>query len=173
MRIIYDETNNDLVVAKPINSAAGVISSITGTIKDYIKSIFPDSYFKREFIETAETVNEQIKSRSNSINDIYINEYPLFVITPQLSIDNPIEGTAKSHLTSSPNLFTYKNLLRNYKSILFDPYKKVGLYYTEDYVTTNFEIKIAVRKFIMNTNLMYYLKSGFQYEFNQIMHNQP
>jgi hypothetical protein len=173
MRIIYNDTENDVIAAKPINSAAGVISSITGTIKEYIKSVFPDTYFKREFIETAETVSEQIKQRSNNINDIFINEYPLFVITPQLSLDEPFEGFGKSHLTSSTNLFTYKNLLRNYKTIMFDPFEKIGLYYTEDFVTTNFEIKIAVRKFIQNTNLTYFLKSAFEYEWSQYLNNQP
>jgi hypothetical protein len=168
--IIYTD-NNDIRLVQSVASASTLISSITGEIREYILSKFPKNFFRSIYIDTAETV--QAQGRNDKYNkNLNKLPFPNMSITPEISIDSPIEGMEKGNHLSSPNLFLRKDMKSYYKKILLDPTRKYAVYYTSDYITMNFNFKITTNKFIQNADLTYYIKSRFQQGFFQFLNDK-
>lgn len=161
MKVYVDDSKENIVVVQSIASASTMISSVAQEAKNYILSQFPDNFFKHVYIDTSETITQQ------AYNDQYNNTankipYPSMTITPEISLDDPIAGTSKSMHMSSPNLFLRKETGRTYKHLIVDPESKFSVYYTCDYITTNFNFKITTNMFIQNTDAAFYLNSKMQ-----------
>jgi hypothetical protein len=162
---------NEVKLVQSVASASTLISSLTGEIKEYIISKFPKNLFKSVYIDTAETITAQNRNAkfNSNLNKI---QYPNLSITPQISLDNPIEGTEKSPHQSSPNLYLRTNMREAYRKLMVDPAKKVQMYYTNDYITTNFNFRITMNKFIQNIDMAHYIKSNFQMGFFQFLNGR-
>jgi hypothetical protein len=171
MRMIVYTGENEVKLVQSVASASTLISSLTGEIKEYIISKFPKNLFKSVYIDTAETVTAQNRNAkfNSNLNKI---QYPNLSITPQISLDNPIEGTEKSPHQSSPNLYLRTNMREAYRKLMVDPAKKVQMYYTNDYITTNFNFRITMNKFIQNVDMAHYIKSNFQMGFFQFLNGR-
>ena len=102
----------------------------------------------------------KINQRYNNILDKI--PYPSLAIVPEFSLDDPIPGMQKSLHLNSPNLFLRKDMRAVYKTLLVDPYDKIQIFYTSDYITIPFQFKITVNTFMNNADVAYYLKSKFQ-----------
>jgi hypothetical protein len=159
MKIYTQE--NDIKLVQSVASASTLISSVTGEIKEHIASKFPRGFFKSVYIDTAETIHAEARNRKHNENLNKI-KFPNIAITPEISLDDPIGGMEKSMHMSSPNLYLRKDMRRNYKNLVEDPESKFSIYYTSDYITTNFNFKITTNKFVQNIDLAYYIKSRFQ-----------
>ncbi len=168
--IIYTD-ENDVRLVQSVASASTMISSITGEIREYILSKFPRNFFRSIYLDTAETVHAQ--GRNDKYNKT-LNKlpFPNMSITPEISLDSPIQGMEKSQALNSPNLFLRKDLKSFYKKILLDPQKKYSVYYTSDYLTTNFNFKITTNKFVQNADLVHFIKSRFQQGFFQFLNDR-
>jgi hypothetical protein len=168
--IIYTD-DNDIRLVQTVASASTLISSLTGEIREYILSRFPKDFFKSIYIDTAETIQAQNRNDkyNRSLNKL---PYPTMGITPEITIDSPIEGMEKSPHLSSPNLYLRKDMKSFYKRILLDPQRKYSLYYTSDYVTINYNFKITTNKFVQNADLVMFLKSRFQQGFFQFLNGK-
>jgi hypothetical protein len=168
--IIYTD-NNDIRLVQSVASASTLISSLTGEIRQYILSKFPKDFFKSIYIDTAETIQSQNRNDKYNKN---LNKlpYPTMGITPEISIDSPIEGMEKSPHLSSPNLFLRKDMKSFYKRILLDTERKYSLYYTSDYITANYNFRITTNKYIQNADLTYFMKSNFQQGFFQFLNDK-
>jgi hypothetical protein len=163
--------NDEIKLVQSVASASTLISSLTGDIKEYIISKFPKNFFKSIYIDTAETVTAQNRNAKYNANLNKI-QYPNMAITPQISLDNPIEGTEKSPHQSSPNLYLRTNMRENYRKMMVDPEKKMQMYYTNDYITTNFNFRITTNKYIQNIDMAHYIKSNFQMGFFQFLNER-
>ena len=161
MKIYVDDNAENINIVQSVASASTMISSVAQEAKKYILSQFPDNYFKHVYIDTSETVTQQTynEAYNKTANKI---PYPSMTITPEISLDDPIAGTSKSLHLSSPNLFIRKETERAYKHLLVDPDNKLSVYYTCDYITTNFNFKITTNMFIQNTDIAFYLNSKMQ-----------
>jgi len=168
--IIYPG-ENEVKLVQSTASASTLISSITGEIKEYVASKFPRGFFKSVYIDTAETIHAQNRNRKHNENLNKI-QYPNIAITPEISLDDPIGGMAKSVHLSSPNLYLRKDMRRSYKNLVIDPDEKFSIYYTSDYITTNFNFRITTNKFVQNMDLAYYIKSRFQVGFFQFLNEK-
>jgi hypothetical protein len=170
-RMIIYKDDNDIRLVQSVASASTLISSLTGEIREYILSKFPKNFFKSIYIDTAETI--QAQNRNDKYNK-GLNKlpYPTMGITPEISIDSPIEGMEKSPHLSSPNLFLRKDMKSFYKRILLDTEKKYSVYYTSDYITTNYNFRITTNKYIQNADLTYFMKSNFQQGFFQFLNDK-
>jgi hypothetical protein len=168
--IIYTD-DNDIRLVQTIASASTLISSLTGEIREYILSRFPKDFFKSIYVDTAETI--QAQNRNDKYNrGLNKLPFPTMGITPEITIDSPIEGMEKSPHLSSPNLYLRKDMKSFYKRILLDPQRKYALYYTSDYVTVNYNFKITTNKFIQNADLVMFMKSRFQQGFFQFLNDK-
>lgn len=168
--LIYKD-DNDIRLVQSVASASTLISSLTGEIREYILSKFPKNFFRSIYIDTAEAIHSQ--GRNDKFNkNLNKVPYPIMTITPEISLDSPIEGMEKSPFLNSPNLFLRKDMKSYYKKILLDSTSKYSLYYTSDYITTNFNFKITTNKFIQNADIAYFLKSRFQQGFFQFLNDK-
>jgi hypothetical protein len=168
--IIYTD-ENDIRLVQSVASASTLISSLTGEIREYILSKFPKDFFRSIYIDTAETI--QAQGRNDRYNkNLNKLPFPNMSITPEISLDSPIEGMEKSPHMSSPNLFLRKDMKSFYKRILLDPQKKYSMYYSSDYITANYNFKITTNKFVQNADLTYFLKSRFQQGFFQFLNDR-
>lgn len=163
--------DNELKLVQSVASASTLISSVTGEIKEFIASRFPREFFKSIYIDTAETIQAENRNRKHNQN---LNKlpYPNLAISPQISLDDPIGGMEKSMHLSSPNLYLRRDMKRNYKKLVLDPKNKFSIYFTSDYITTNFDFKITTNKFIQNMDLAYYIKSRFQIGMFQFLNDK-
>lgn len=168
--IIYTD-NNDIRLVQSVASASTLISSLTGEVREYILSKFPRNFFKSIYIDTAETIHAQNRNDkyNRGLNKI---PYPTMGITPEMSIDSPIEGMEKSPVLNSPNLFLRRDMKSYYKRILLDTEKKYSVYYTADYITTNYNFRITTNKYVQNADLTMFLKSNFQQGFFQFLNDK-
>lgn len=172
MKVYTDNDNQTINIVQSVASASTLISSVTSEVKKYLHSKFPKDFFKATYVDTSETLTEQKK------NDKYNNlaskkPYPIMTITPEISLDDPIGGMDKSMHLSSPNLYLRKDLSRVQSKLLLDPDDEITLYYTADYITTNFNISIITNSFIRSTDLAFFLKSKFQEGFFQYLNERP
>jgi hypothetical protein len=169
MLIYTDE--NDIRLVQSVASASTMISSMTGEIREYILSKFPRNFFRSIYLDTSETIHAQGRNDKYNKN---LNKlpFPNMSITPEISLDSPIQGMEKSPVLNSPNLFLRKDLKSFYKKILLDPTRKYSVYYTSDYLTTNFNFKITTNKFVQNADLVHFIKSRFQEGFFQFLNDR-
>jgi hypothetical protein len=168
--LIYTN-ENDIRLVQSVASASTMISSITGEIREYILSKFPRNFFRSIYLDTSETVHAQGRNDKYNKN---LNKlpFPNMSITPEISLDSPIEGMEKSPVLNSPNLFLRKDLKSFYKKILLDPQMKYSVYYTSDYLTTNFNFKVTTNKFVQNADIVHFIKSRFQQGFFQFLNDR-
>lgn len=171
MKVFVDNDQNSVALVQSVASASTMISSIAAEAKDYILSHFRKGFFKKVYIDTAQTVSEQKK---NDLYDKTANKipYPSMSITPELSLDDPIGGMAKSLHLANPNLYIRKDINRTYKKLIIDPEDQFSVYYTADYITTNFNFKITTNSFIQNADAAFFLKSRFQTGFFQYLNDR-
>jgi hypothetical protein len=168
--IIYTG-ENEIKLVQSVASASTLLSSLTGEIREYIISKFPKGFFKAFYIDTSETVTAQNRNEkyNKNLNKV---QYPSLSITPQISLDDPIGGMEKSNHISSPNLYLRNDLRGNYKKLVIDPSKKFSMFFTSDYLTTNFNFRITTNKYIQNVDMAHYLKSRFQVGFFQFLNKK-
>lgn len=171
IKVIIYPAENEIKLVQSIASASTLISSITGEIREHITSKFPRGFFKSVYIDTAETVQAQNRNNKHNTNLNKI-QFPNMAISPSISLDDPIGGMEKSMHLSSPNLYLRKDMRRNYKKLVIDPDNKYSIYYTNDYITTNFNFRITVNKFVQNMDLAYYIKSRFQVGMFQFLNDR-
>lgn len=152
--------DNQIKLVHTIASMSTLISSLTAECKNYILKKFPKNFKKHVYVDTALVSNmvNTNKKYNQSLNKV---EYPSITISPEISLDNPINGMDTNPHESNPNIFLKKDLNNSYFKIFVDPEKKMSLYYTCDYVTVNFNVKIATKTFIQNSEVVYYLKTAF------------
>jgi len=168
--VVYTQ-ENEVKFVQSVASASTLISSLTGEIKEYIIGKFPSNFFKSVYIDTAETVSEQNRNDRNS-NTLNKKPYPQLAISPEISMDDPVADSSKAMHLSSPNLYLRNDMRGTYKKIIVDPDQKYSMYFTSDYITTNFNFKIVVNKYIQNIDLAYYIKSNFQMGFFQYLNGK-
>ena len=171
MRFYVNDDTNSLNIVQPITSASTLISSLTAQVKDYILSRFPKDLFKTVYIDTMESYSDQkMRDKYNSSADKI--PYPSMSITPEITLDDPI-GEMEKHLhLSSPNVYLRKDIRNTYKNLLIDPKNRVSIYYTSDYITTNFNFRITTNSFIQNADMAFFLKSKFQQGIFQFINNR-
>ena len=155
---VYLENENQIKLVQTIASASSAISSLASEAKNYIVSKFPKDYFRSIQIETASASSSTNKNRNFNQN-LHKIPYPSLMISPEITIDNPIAGTETDPHTSNPNIWLQKDLPAYYYKLLTDPSNKLAMYYTTDTFTTIFNFKIAVKSFIQCVNLVYFLKN--------------
>ena len=148
-----------------------MISSVAVEVKNYILSKFPKGFFKHVYIDTAQTVSEQNRNEKYNVNANKI-PYPSMTISPEISLDDPIGGMEKGQHLSSPNLYLRRDIETTYRKLVVDPDKKFSIYYTSDYVTTNFNFKLVTNSYIQNADLSFFLKSNFQKDFFQFLNHR-
>ena len=171
MRFYVNDDTNSLNIVQPITSASTLISSLTAQVKEYILSRFPKDLFKTVYIDTAEPSGDQrMREKYNSTADKI--PYPSMGITPEITLDDPIGGMEKHLHLSSPNLYLRKDIRNTYKNLLVDPKNRVSIYYTSDYITTNFNFRITTNSFIQNADMAFFLKSKFQQGVFQFINNR-
>lgn len=170
MKVFIDD--NAINIVQSVASASTMISSLATEAKMYILSKFPKGYFKHVYIDTSETV---IQQNRNDLYNPHANKipYPSMTISPEISLDDPIAGMEKGLHLSSPDLYLRKDMKRTYNKILIDPDEKISIFYTSDYITTNFNFKVVTNSFIQNADISFFLKSKFQREFFQFYNNRP
>lgn len=171
MKVFLDNDTNKISIVQSVASASTMISSVAGEARDYIVSKFPENYFRSVFIDTSDAIAQQNKNDhfNNTLNKI---AYPSISITPEISLDDPIGGMEKSMHLSSPNLYLRRDMDRSYKKLLIDADNEFAIYYTSDYITTNFLFKIATNSYVQNVDMAYYLKSRFQKDFFQYLNKK-
>lgn len=171
MQIYMDNDKDTVTVVQSVASASTMISSVAVEAKNYIVSKFPDNFFKHIYIDTSQTVTQQSYNEkySKTANKI---PYPSMTITPIMSLDDPIGGMEKTMHLSSPNLYLRKDINRTYNKLVVDPDQQFAIYYTSDYITTNFDFKITLNTYIQNVNTAFYLKSRFQQGFFQYLNHK-
>ena len=161
MRFYVNDDTNSLNIVQPITSASTMVSSLTAQVKEYILSRFPKDLFKSVYIDTAEPSGDQkMREKYNSSADKI--PYPSLGITPEITLDDPIGEMGKHLHLSSPNVYLRKDIRNTYKNLLIDPKNRVSIYYTSDYITTNFNFRITTNSFIQNADMAFFLKSQFQ-----------
>ena len=167
---IYDDKDSVKFI-QSIASASTLVSSVTGQVRDFILSRFPSDFFKHTYIDTSEGIHQYNRSDKYdpTLNKI---QYPNISISPEISLDDPIEGMSKSYHMSGTNIYMKKDVRRNYKTLLLSPKDKYSIHYTSDYITMNFNFKILTNKYIQNVDLAYYLKSRFQDNFFMFLNDQ-
>lgn len=171
MQIYLDNTKNTITAVQSVASASTMISSLAIEALDYIKSKFPPNYFKHTFIDTSQVMTQKAYNEmySKTANKI---AFPSISCTPVMSLDDPIGGMEKTMHLSSPNLYLRKDLSRTMSKLVVDPGKHFSIYYSSDYITTNFDFKISLDTYIQNVNTAFYLKSRFQPGFWQYYNNR-
>jgi hypothetical protein len=168
--IIYTG-ENEIKLVQSVASASTLLSSLTGEVREYIISKFPKGFFKSFYIDTSETVTAQNRNEkyNKNLNKV---QYPSISITPQISLDDPVGGMEKSPHLSSPNLYLRNDLRGNYRRLVVDPTKKFSMFFTSDYITTNFNFTITTNKYIQNVDMAHYIKSRFQIGFFQFLNRK-
>lgn len=157
---VYLEDNN-IQLVHSITSAHNAISSLAAEAKNFILSKFQKldkDYFRYVQIDTATASTFTNKNRNFNQN-LHKIPYPSMLITPEITLDNPLAGTDTDPHTSSPNRWMRRDLNSYYYKLISDPNNKISMYYTTDTITTIFNFKIAVKSFIQNTDLLYFLKN--------------
>lgn len=168
---LYVDDNNNIRIVQSVADASNMLSSVAGCIKQFILKSFPAKIFKGVYIDTSETFIQK------NINNLYNNKldkipYPSLTITPELTIDDPIGGMAKNPRESSPMSFLMRELHRNYCKLLEDPDGIFNCYFTTDYITSNFNIKISLNSYDQNIDMGLYLKSLFDFGFFNYLQDQ-
>ena len=168
--LVYNDSDSVSIV-QSIASASTLISSVTSATKNYIVSNFPQDFFKHIYIDSSEMITQ---AKENYRYDRTLDKipYPSLSIVPEFSLDDPVGGMQKSLHINSPNLFLKKNMRQVYKTLLIDPYEKIQIYFTSDYITTIFNYKITTNTYMSNIDIAYYLKSKFQVDMFRYLSEQ-
>jgi hypothetical protein len=168
-RVFLDKDQVQLV--QTITSGSTAISSLAAHAKDYILSRFRKDYFRHVQIDTATptVMNNVNRNFNKNLNKI---PYPSLMITPELSLDTPLAGTDTDPHTSSPNRWMRRDLSSYYYKLMSDPQQKISMFYTTDTITTIFNFRIALKTFIENADLLYFLKNELYPGFFQYLNNR-
>lgn len=164
--------NDQINLVHTIASASTIISSLAAETSNFIISKFPKDYFRYVQIDTGTPSSLTNKNRTYNKN-VHKIPYPSLMVTPELSIDNPVAGMETDPNISSPDRWLRKSLADNYYKLLSDPDNKISMFYTTDYITVNFNFKIFVNSFIQNTNLLYFLKNELHVGLFQYLNSCP
>ena len=167
----FYDSKDSINIVQPVASASTMISSVAIEAKKYILSKFPKGYFKHVYIDTAQTVSEQNRNERYNANANKI-PYPSMTISPEISLDDPIGGMEKGAHLSSPNLYLRRDIQSTYRKLVIDPDNRFSIYYTSDYITTNFNFKLVTNTYIQNADLAFFLKSNFQKDFFQFLNHR-
>ena len=171
MQIYLDNEKNTVTMVQSVASASTMISSVAIEAKDFVVSKFPKNFFKHIYVDTSQTITQiNYNSRySKTANKI---PYPSLAVTPAMSLDDPIGGMERNMHLSSPNLYIRRDIDRTQNRLIMDPDNQFAVYYSSDYVTTNFDFKIITNTYVSNVDIAYYLKSRFQPGFFQYLNNR-
>lgn len=168
---IYLE-DHQIQLVHPIASAATAISSLASEAKEYILSKFRKDYFRSVQIDTATPITFVNRNRNFNQN---LNKvpYPSMMISPEITLDNPILGTEVNPHESNPNRFMRREMGMYYYKLITDPDQKLSMFYTTNSVTTIFNFRIAVKTFIENINILNNLKQTLLPGVMQYLNNRP
>jgi len=163
--------DDQVKLIQSVASYSTMASSFAAEAKDYILSLFPKDYFRYINIDTA-NVRSMLNMNKNFNNKVNKIPYPSLNISPELVMENPSDSMTTNPIISSPDLYLMKDMNDYYYKLLFDPDKKISMYYTCDYVTMNFNIKIAVRSFIQNANITRFILNKCHMGLERYLHTK-
>ncbi len=161
--------DNQVKLVQTVASFSTMVGSFAAEAREYILSWFPKDYFRYINIDTA---NTQTLSNVNKLFNKKVNKipYPSLMISPEILLDNPSDSMSTNMITSRPDLYLMKDMDMYYYKLIKDPDQKLSMYYTCDWVTMNFNVKIAVKSFVQNANVVAFIKNkaliGLQQKFN-------
>lgn len=173
---VYRDPDNPgkMYISKPYTTATDTISVVTGIAKDYIKGLFPKNYFAYDYIETSDTVVQQVRNDGNQVaQGVHITKFPSLAIAPRLTLDVPVEGMESNMMLNATNMHLLKDVDKNYANLFRDFENGANLYYTIDYSSMIYEIRIRTEKFEDTINLGHYLKSNIRFDFSQYLNSVP
>jgi len=157
-RVKVYKQDDQIKLVQTVASYSTMMSSFAAEAKDYILSFFPKDYFRNITIDTA---NARTLINTNKLFNKNLNKipYPSLMMSPEIVMENPSDSMSTNPIISNPDLWLMKDMNSYYYKLLFDPDKKISMYYTCDYATMNFNVRIAVKSFIQNANAIKYIQN--------------
>ena len=132
-------------------SISSVIGNATSFYIEWIKSKFPEDFFKDTYVSgTLVSVETQRK-------DIYKKSKPMLLVKPQYAAENGfIETMPYWHSTLQ---YVYNNPDRYYTPVFDDKEKKIRIHAIPDRIKINFPTMIIVPTQVYGFNLLHYMKN--------------
>jgi hypothetical protein len=148
--------SSDLLISRPVSTISPVISSIAGTIRQYIQSILPENYLKDFFITTEIPLYRylnQDKFRKLTYNEISIRSLPLLSIKVETIADESEFASGTAYWTSNQYLRDPMSLNR----LIIDDVALRYVGFEDNRIKINFQISIILETDLKATELMMYL----------------
>jgi hypothetical protein len=136
------------------------MSGITGFARDFIKSYFPDNYFKTEFITT--TSASSLESLTND-DDLPFNRYPLLSISPAYlpNYDDTFAGPMPYWRRGLVPLSRYSSERYGNRRIFYNDIDDIIIAVTPSRLKFSFEYKIKVQSHLIKIDVTHMLRRVF------------
>lgn len=142
------------------SSIAHTVGNVTTLMTEFLKSLFPDNYFRHVHVNTRMAYREQ-KREENSDYEFIKKNKPILVIRPRVDLYN--EDIAFSHSLLIENQYGWdiKNGYGNFQPFFVDKQNGIRINYLMSRIRVAFDCTIMLDTEFEQINQYYYLLNRF------------
>ena len=141
-------------------SLAHTVGNVTTLMTEFLKSLFPDNYFRHVHVNTRMAYREQ-KREENSDYEFIKKNKPILVIRPRIDINNDDIAFSHSLLIENQYGFDIKNGYGNFQPFFYDREKGIRINYLMGRIRVVFDCTIMVDTEFEQINQYAYLLQRF------------
>lgn len=141
-------------------SIAHTVGNVTTLMTEYLKSLFPDNYFRHIHTNTRMVYREQ-KREENSDYEFIKKNKPILVIRPRVDIANEDIAFSHSLLIENQYGFDIKNGYGNFQPFFYDKENGIRINYLMGRIRVAFDCTLMVDTEFEQINQYFYMLQRF------------
>lgn len=149
-------------------SLAHTYGNITCFVADYIKSLFPQNFFKTVHISTA-IAYKQFSVFQNSRKEILKKSKPMLIIRPRIEMDDSSVFLYDTFLTTNAHNIYMERDFSNLQPFVIDRERKIEIKYLMNRLKMNFDISIITETQMDAINQAHYLKNRIDFNYSHFI----
>ena len=149
-------------------SLAHTYGNITCFVADYIKSLFPQNYFKTVHISTA-IAYKQFSVFQNSRKEILKKSKPMLIIRPRIEMDDSSVFLYDTFLTTNAHNIYMERDFSNLQPFIIDKDHEIEIKYLLNRLKMSFDISIITDTQMDAINQAHYLKNRIDFNYSHFI----
>lgn len=149
-------------------SLAHTYGNITCFVADYIKSLFPQNYFKTVHISTA-IAYKQFSVFQNSRKEILKKSKPMLIIRPRIEMDDSSVFLYDTYLTTNAYNIYMERDFSNLQPFIIDKDNEIEIKYLLNRLKMTFDISIITETQMDAINQAHFLKNRIDFNYSHFI----
>lgn len=149
-------------------SLAHTYGNITCFVADYIKSLFPQNYFKTVHISTA-IAYKQFSVFQNSRKEILKKSKPMLIIRPRIEMDDSSVFLYDTFLTTNAHNIYMERDFTNLQPFIIDKEKRIEIKYLMNRLKITFDVSIITETQMDAINQAHFLKNRIDFNYSHFI----